>query len=97
MPKERLKNIYNLFFICYNKSKKSKKIMKKQQFVWSVTVTSKGQISLPKQAREVFKIKDGDTLLLLGDTEKGLAIVNQEQSLAFANAVLDATRQGGAK
>lgn len=71
--------------------------MKAQKFIWSVTVTSKGQISLPKQAREVFKIKDGDTLLLLGDTDRGLAIVNQEQSLAFANAVLKATRKRGAK
>lgn len=71
--------------------------MKARKYIWSVTVTSKGQISLPKQAREIFNIKDGDTLLLLGDTERGLAIVNQEQSLAFANAVLKATKKGGVK
>ena len=44
------------------------------QFAWTVTVGEKGQIVIPKQARELFGIKPGDTLLLLGDTARGLAI-----------------------
>ena len=39
------------------------------------TVNDKGQITLPKQCREVFGIKSGDALLLLGDEDKGIAIV----------------------
>lgn len=38
-------------------------------------VNEKGQITLPKKCREVFDIKPGDALLLLGDEDKGIAIV----------------------
>ena len=34
-----------------------------------------GEITLPEKAREVFGIKPGDSLLLLGDEDKGLALV----------------------
>ena len=34
----------------------------------------KGQIVIPKQAREIFNIKPGDTILLLGDEKRGIAI-----------------------
>ena len=44
------------------------------KYAWSVTVGSKGQIVIPKEAREVFGIVPGDTLLLLGDVERGIAI-----------------------
>ena len=44
------------------------------RFAWSVIVGSKGQIVIPKEAREVFQIHPGDTLLILGDIERGLAI-----------------------
>ena len=46
----------------------------KGKFAWSVTVGTKGQIVIPKEAREIFGIRPGDTLLLLGDTERGIAI-----------------------
>lgn len=41
---------------------------------WTATVGEKGQIVIPKQAREIFGIKPGDTLLLLGDEKRGIAI-----------------------
>lgn len=41
---------------------------------WTVTVGEKGQIVIPKQARELFHIQPGDTLILLGDEKKGIAI-----------------------
>lgn len=44
------------------------------KYAWTATVGEKGQIVIPKQAREVFGIKPGDTLLLLGDQERGIAI-----------------------
>ena len=44
------------------------------KYAWTATVGEKGQIVIPKQAREVFGIKPGDTLLLLGDRERGIAI-----------------------
>ena len=44
------------------------------KYAWTATVGEKGQIVIPKQAREVFGIKPGDTLLLLGDEQQGIAI-----------------------
>ena len=38
-------------------------------------VNDKGQITLPKKCREIFKIKTGDAILLLGDEDKGIALV----------------------
>ena len=46
----------------------------KGKYAWTATVGEKGQIVIPKQARDIFEIKPGDTLLLLGDEERGIAI-----------------------
>ncbi len=46
----------------------------KGKYAWTATVGEKGQIVIPKQAREIFDIKPGDTLLLLGDENRGIAI-----------------------
>ncbi len=50
----------------------------KGKYAWTATVGEKGQIVIPKQARDVFGIKPGDTLLLLGDEERGIAIPPKE-------------------
>ena len=44
------------------------------KYAWTATVGEKGQIVIPKQAREIFGIRPGDTLLLLGDEKHGIAI-----------------------
>ncbi|MBQ7786282.1 MAG: AbrB/MazE/SpoVT family DNA-binding domain-containing protein [Clostridia bacterium] len=46
----------------------------KGKYAWTATVGEKGQIVIPKQARDLFDIKPGDTVLILGDEERGLAI-----------------------
>ena len=46
----------------------------KGKYAWTATVGEKGQIVIPKQAREIFNIKPGDTLILFGDMERGIAI-----------------------
>ncbi len=56
------------------------------RFAWTATVGEKGQIVIPKQAREVFDIKPGDTLLLLGDKNRGIAIVRKENYGALYQA-----------
>ena len=52
------------------------------KYAWTATVGEKGQIVIPKQAREIFGITPGDTVLLLGDIERGIAIPPKG---AFAN------------
>lgn len=46
----------------------------KGKYAWTATVGEKGQIVIPKQARELFGIEPGDVLLLLGDIKRGIAI-----------------------
>lgn len=43
-------------------------------------VNDKGQITLPKRCREVFDIKSGDAILILGDEDKGIAIVKVSET-----------------
>lgn len=67
----------------------------KGYYAWTATVGEKGQIVIPKQARELFGIKPGDTLLILGDETRGLAIppkgaFNDIFSQAFHEAEEDA-------
>jgi len=51
---------------------------KNGKYAWTAKVAERGQIVIPKEARDVFNIKAGDSLLLLGDVEKGIAIVKPE-------------------
>ncbi|MGW8115040.1 AbrB/MazE/SpoVT family DNA-binding domain-containing protein [Caproicibacterium sp. NSD3] len=44
------------------------------KYMGSVKVGPKGQIVIPKEARDMFEIQPGDTLLLLADKERGIAI-----------------------
>ena len=46
--------------------------------IWTVTVGSKGQIVIPKEARELFDIKPGDSLEIIGEKNKGLTIPVRE-------------------
>jgi len=56
----------------------------------TVKVGTKGQIVIPKEAREVFNIKPGDSLLMLGDEQQGIALVKEEIFFKFANDILNA-------
>ena len=44
------------------------------KYAWTATVGAKGQIVIPREARKLFDIKPGDTLILLGDRDNGIAI-----------------------
>lgn len=55
--------------------KKIKNFDNQNRFIISVKVGTKGQIVIPKEARKMFNIKSGDTLMVLGDKRKGIAIV----------------------
>lgn len=69
---------------------------KGKHFFGSVIVGERGQIVIPKEARELFKINPSDKLLILGDEEKGLAIVHQRDIVNFIG-VLDDSIKGDLK
>ena len=48
--------------------------VKDGKYMSSVKVGPKGQIVIPKEVRDLFQIQPGDTLMLLADREKGIAI-----------------------
>lgn len=53
------------------------------KYAWTATVGEKGQIVIPKQARDIFGIKPGDTLILFGDEKHGIAIPPKEVFTEF--------------
>ena len=67
---------------------------KQDKFIWTTKITSKGQIVLPKQAREVFGFNEGDTLILLGDLKRGIAIAKYDDYLKFAEEIFKAKNGG---
>ena len=55
----------------------------KNKFIVSVKVGPKGQITIPKEAREMFDIKEGDSLMVLGDKKRGIAIIKADDVYSF--------------
>ena len=49
--------------------------MLKGKNAWTVKIGEKGQFVIPKEARDMLGVKPGDTILVLGDKERGLAIL----------------------
>lgn len=60
------------------------------KFISTVKVGEKGQIVIPKGARDLFNIKPGDTLLLLADKTQGIGIVQNDGFMNFANSIFSA-------
>lgn len=54
------------------------KDIKEDRFIVSVKVGPKFQITIPAVARKMFDIKEGDTLMVMGDKEKGIALVKDD-------------------
>lgn len=59
----------------------------KGKYAWTVTVGEKGQIVIPKQARDLFGIEAGDTLILLADERQGIAIPPKDCFAALAEKI----------
>lgn len=51
-------------------------------------VGEKGQIVIPKEARTVFDIKPGDSLVMLGDVKSGIAIIKSEVFTSAAEEII---------
>ena len=71
--------------------------MEQNKYIWTAKVGDKGQIVIPKEARDVFKIKTGDTLILFGDTERGIAIGKNDEYLKFAEVIFKANNMPNKK
>ena len=54
--------------------------MPEGKYLASVKLGPKGQIVVPKEVREMFGIRPGDTLLLLADVNRGIALQTLEKA-----------------
>ena len=57
------------------------------KYAWMVKIGEKGQFVIPKQARELFDLWPGDEILVLGDKEKGIAILPKEKEKEFIKQI----------
>lgn len=64
--------------------------MNNDKFIWTAKVGDKGQIVIPKEARDVFDIKSGDSLILFGDIKRGIAIAKYDNYVKFVDEIFDA-------
>ena len=60
---------------------------KGKHFFGVAKMGERGQIVIPKKARDIFHINPGDSLIFLGDEERGLAIVPEQMVNTFLNLV----------
>ena len=59
----------------------------------SVKVGERGQVVIPKEARELFGIGPGDKLVVLGEEGQGIALCKEEDFMAGVEAVMEAVRR----
>jgi len=65
------------------------KSTQEDRFIVSVRVGPKGQITVPKEAREMFDIKEGDTLMVMGDKSRGLALIKDTEFYKLMGGIDD--------
>ncbi len=67
------------------------------KYAWTVKVGEKGQIVIPKEARHLFDINPGDTLIILGDEQQGIAIPPKNAFTKLIAAIFGDTMPLGEK
>lgn len=60
---------------------------KAQRFMSTVKVGPKGQIVIPKEVRDMFGIQPGDSLVIMADSGRGIAIERQSFLTKVADAI----------
>lgn len=59
------------------------------KYAWTVKIGTKGQFVIPKEAREIFGIKPGDTIIVLADEKRGIAIPPKSMFSTFAKKIFE--------
>ena len=68
-----------------------------QRVFGTAKVGDRGQIVIPKEARQVFGIAPGDTLLILGDEENGILVTKPEVLNDVARKIFETMDKGEEK
>ena len=67
--------------------------MKKGKYVGISKVGEKSQIVIPKEARDMFDIKPGDSLIILCDIDQGMAIVKSDIIESIGDEIFKAKQE----
>ena len=65
--------------------------IEKDKFVGISKVGEKGQIVIPKEARDMFDIKSGDSIIVLCDKQKGIALIKSDVIEGISDNILGGT------
>ena len=96
LHKKRKKRIDNLFDLWYKVRKVIRFLQEadhmesmQDKFMTTVRIGPKGQIVIPKEVRAMFGLEPGDSLILLADRERGIALQSSRYYDSFVRAVFD--------
>lgn len=67
--------------------------MTSDKFIWTAKINNKGQIVIPKEARKLFNINEGDNLILFGDLKRGIAIGKYEDYADVVEKIFEPTKK----
>ncbi|MBQ7001561.1 MAG: AbrB/MazE/SpoVT family DNA-binding domain-containing protein [Oscillospiraceae bacterium] len=57
------------------------------KYAWMVKIGEKGQFVIPKEARDLFDLQPGNEILVLGDENRGLAILPKEMQQEYITRI----------
>jgi AbrB family looped-hinge helix DNA binding protein len=63
------------------------------KFAWMVKIGEKGQFVIPKEARDVFGFQPGEEILVLGDVNRGIAILPREMQREYIARLFEQTEE----
>lgn len=69
--------------------------MPEGKYAWIVKIGEKGQFVIPKEARAMFDLQPGSSILVLGDVERGIAILPREQQNRYFGQLFEALNREG--
>ena len=57
------------------------------KYAWMVKIGEKGQFVIPKEARELFDLRPGNEILVLGDKKRGLAVLPKDMQQEYIKRI----------
>ena len=61
--------------------------IQENKYAWMVKIGERGQVVIPKEARELFDLQPGDEILVLGDNERGIAILPKSKQQSYIKRI----------